>query len=127
MEDSHAKLAKNLLQGSSCNDCLYNKASYCSLFEPIKVKYPNDVQLFINGMIAFNGFVANQNRYIMTDDKIYVNQAFIELTVGDQIVIYSRGTDQDGNYECQVIATTHETKTFPSESICDNWIKKKGN
>lgn len=125
------QLAKHLLSGATCSGCKFNSAGMCSLFEPIKIKYTDDFQVFINGMLMFDGFYSGSNQIVLIDNKIHINQMAIgsannsssfNLVGGDLIQIFSRGINEDGKYECQRFSTIFSYKQFPIENFCKYWI-----
>lgn len=127
------KLAKHLLNGSNCNQCRYGDGMMCRLFEPIKVKYPDDVQVFVNGLLQFDGYDAVNNVVIMLEGKVHLNQfnpsatsnsTSFQLCGGETIQVYSRGIDVDGNYECQRFAREFTLVPYPQEAFCAHFRSK---
>ena len=125
------QLAKHLLSGASCGGCKFNSAGMCSLFKPVKIKYPDDFQVFIAGMLMFDGLYSGASQILLIGDEIHINQTvigsvnnstFFSLAGGETVQIYSRGIDETGKYECQKISILFTSRPFPEENFCKDFI-----
>jgi len=124
------QLAKHLLSGASCGGCKFNIGGLCSLFKPVKIKYPDDFQVFVNGLLMFDGLYSGINQILLIGDEIHINQVItgsannstlFQLNGGETIQIYSRGIDENGKYECQKISTLFVYTAFPVENFCKDF------
>jgi len=122
---------KNVLKGNSCNICKFfdTKTStipLCLFINPIKIKYPNDVQVFIDGRLVTN-FGSNNiaNAYFITDENnLIINQNNI-LNIYAIIEIYSRGFNDNGEYELDHHIVNTLQKEIHKNNICKFFIKKE--
>lgn len=125
---SNDKIARKLLDGSSCTNCQhYDQVLFkCKILHPIKVKYPKDVEIFKNGMLVFQGEDANHSDVFVIGDEVHFKQVYISLVEFDQITIYSRGIDEDGKYDTEIHNIVHRYKNMPEGSICEDHFKMGG-
>ena len=124
---SDAKFAKILLQGHNCNDCYYNENRNCLLVEPVKVKYPKDVQVFFDGMLKNEG--PPNVAYVLVGNEVRINQkpnngGTVQLNYINELNIFSRGLDKNGGYECQKIKVDTQLNTIPQDNVCEYWLEK---